>query len=142
MPPARRNDHNENADRDDRRNRQKCDINRNEADEYRTLHGEAEHVASLGEDRGIASDCSKYARAADAFDRQQLRVPYLIHKAQTDLVDDGFDLGGGRYRDVVLGIDEQKERNDKQHGRPQARLALEACIDGREDRRSGDASER
>ena len=57
-------------------------------------------------------------------------------------MNDGFDFGGSRYRDVVLGIDKEKERNDKKHRRPKTRLALEARINTGEDRRSGDAAER
>ena len=54
------------------RNGKKCNIDSDEADKHCTLDGEAEHVARLGEDSGIARDRGKDARTADTFDRQQL----------------------------------------------------------------------
>jgi hypothetical protein len=91
---------------EDRRNRQKCNVNCHENDQNRALHGKGEHVARLRKHRRIARDRSDNPRAADIFDRQQLRMPYLVHKANANFMDDRFNLGSRRDGDVGLGLDE------------------------------------
>ena len=76
-----------------------------------------------------------------SFDRQQLRMPYLVHKANANFMNDRFDLGSRRDGDVGLGLDEQKKCNQKERRSPQSRTALQTGIDGTKNRRSADASE-
>ena len=95
------------------RDRQEGHVDRHENNQDRALDGEGKHIARLREHRRIACDCRDDPRAADVFDRQQFRVPDLVHKADANLMDDRLDLGGRRDGDVGLGLDEQKERDDK-----------------------------
>src|SRR5262249_4063936 len=102
--------------RDDRSERQERDVDRHEKDQGSALHREAEHVAGLCKDRRIAGDRGNDARPSDSLDRQELRASDLIHQTHTDFMDDCFDLGGGRFGDVVLGLDEQEQCNVEKRG--------------------------
>src|SRR5581483_12513355 len=68
-------------------------------------------------------------------------TPDMIHQTQPDLVNDGLDFGRGCDRDVVLGLDEKKESNQKQCRRPQASVSLQTGVDGGENGGGADATE-
>jgi len=40
-------------------------------------------------------------------------VPHLVHEAHPQFVDDSFDLDGRGDQNVVLGLDEQEQRDDE-----------------------------
>ena len=74
------------------RERQIRHVDGDEADQDRALDREAEHIARLRQDRGVARNCSNDARPPDVFDRKQLRAPDIIHHPDTKLVDDRLDF--------------------------------------------------
>ena len=52
--------------------------------------------------------------ASDAPDAEVLEeVVRLVHEAHPQFVDDGFDLDGRGDQNIVLGLDEQEQRDDK-----------------------------
>ncbi len=126
--------------------RQIGDVESDEKDQHRALHGKAQHIACLGEHRGIAGDRGDDARAADPLQFQKLRTPDHVHQPHADLVDDGLDLGSGGDGDELLRFDEQKQRDQEKRGGPQPGLLavaglLHAGIDGGENGRIADAAD-
>jgi len=109
---------------DEGRQRQVRDVHRNEKDQNRALHGEAEHVACLRQDRGIAGDGGHDLGAADRFQRQQFGAAHVVQQPHPHLMDDRADLGGRGDQDEMLCLDEQQQRDDEKSGGPEADLAL------------------
>src|SRR4029079_7694759 len=72
--------------------REKRHIDRHKENQHCALNREAKHIACLCQDGRIAGDGGYDARTTDRLERQNLRSPDVIHYAQTDLVNDGFDL--------------------------------------------------
>ena len=88
--------------------RQIRDVDSDEEDENNPLACKRHHVRRLGERRGLLGDGRNYCGAANLVERQQFRVPHLVHEPHPQFVDDGFDLDGCGNQNVVLGLDEQE----------------------------------
>ena len=126
--------------------RQIGDVKPDEEYQHRALHREAQHIAGLGQHRGIAGHRGDDARAADPLQFQKLRMPDHVHQPHPQLVNDGLDLGGGGDGDELLRLEEQKQGDQKKRGGPQPGLlpaagVLHAGIDGGKDRCVADAAD-
>ena len=80
-------------------------------------------MARLRKRRGLLGDRGNDLGAPDRVERKQLRAPHLIHQAQPYPMDDRLDLDRRGDQDVMLRLDEKKQRDDEQRRRPQADVA-------------------
>ena len=107
--------------------RQIGDVADHQDDQQRALDREGKHVARLRQDRGVAGDGGDDFGAADRLQRKQFGAADVVHQPHAKLMNDRADLGRGGDQDIVLGLDEQQQRDDEKSARPEADLALSAA---------------
>ena len=112
----------------ERQERKICDVDCDEEHQHDALPCKSQHIGRLRERRGLLRDGGDDFRPPDRVERKQFGVSYLIHQPHPHFVDDGFDFYGCGDQDVMLGLDEKKQRGDEQRRRHDADLAIARCL--------------